>query len=323
MKALQTSGPPCVDADRVREDELARIIVERAGPRVRAIISRYSRMEWALGAEDAEDVAASVRLQLLRKIRQAEDAPEEIRDFDGYVATTTYNALYDTLRRRFPERTRLKNRLRYLLAHDDRFALWNTENGAVCGFRRWEGREAAAAATGIDDRSASNAMLDRAKPAEALMDLFRTLDRPLLLNLLVDLLAELWDVVDRPAASAEEQSSEAASPGARFEWTQYLRAVWARVGDLRRDQAAALLLNLRDDSGENALAVLIANGIASFDEIARAAGITSARLRELWDRLPLEDSAIASILGVPRQHVINYRYAARRKLAAQFPDRNL
>lgn len=319
MKALQTELPREYPA---RDEEIARM-VERAVPRIRAIISRYARMEWALSADDADDVAATVRLLLVRRLRAAEGAPEEIRDFDGYVATTTYNTLYDALRRRFPERARLKNRLRYLLTHDSRFALWTTEAGTFCGLREWEGLEVVAASIGIDRNNATRAMFDRSRPAEALADVFRAAGRPALLNAIVDLAASLWDISDRPPGRVETKSSEDASPGVRFEWRQYLQAVWARVRDLRPEHGAALLLNLRDGSGENGLLVLVASGIATMEQIARAAGLSQERLAELWDDLPLEDSSIANILGISRQQVINYRQAARRKLSNQFPDRNL
>ena len=84
---------------------------------------------------ETETVWALERCGLVAEVFGATRAAGALRDFDGYVATTTYDAVYDMLRRRFPERTRLKNRLRYLLTHDERFALWIAAAGVACKVR--------------------------------------------------------------------------------------------------------------------------------------------------------------------------------------------
>jgi hypothetical protein len=42
--------------------------------------------------------------------------------------------------------------------------------------------------------------------------------------------------------------------------------------------------------------------------------MTSDRLAAIWEELPLDDQAIASILGVTRQQVINLRKSGRERL---------
>ncbi|MFL6263485.1 MAG: hypothetical protein ACJ76Y_27650 [Thermoanaerobaculia bacterium] len=100
-----------------------------------------------------------------------------------------------------------------------------------------------------------------------------------------------------------------------FERRTYLVRLWKEVRELPPRQAAALLLNLRDGQGRNAAALLPLTGIATLREMAAAVALPPERLAELWGRLPLEDAALAGILGVTRQQVINLRKSARERLA--------
>jgi len=91
--------------------------------------------------------------------------------------------------------------------------------------------------------------------------------------------------------------------------------LWNEVLELPPKQRAALLLNLRDAAGRNALEILVFTNIASIDAIANATGITPEKLSEIWNELPLNDKAIASTLGQTRQQIINLRKSARERLA--------
>jgi hypothetical protein len=75
-----------------------------------------------------------------------------------------------------------------------------------------------------------------------------------------------------------------------------------------------LLLNLRDETGGNAIALLPHTGTATLRQIAELLAIPAIDLAELWHRLPLDDDTIALRLGLTRQQVINLRVAARRRL---------
>jgi RNA polymerase sigma factor (sigma-70 family) len=94
-----------------------------------------------------------------------------------------------------------------------------------------------------------------------------------------------------------------------------LRALWVEIQALPPRQSAALLLNLRDRQGRDAVALLPLTGTASLREIARALGMAPEVFAGLWNQLPLDDRAIAGLLGVTRQQVINLRKSARERLA--------
>ena len=55
--------------------------------------------------------------------------------------------------------------------------------------------------------------------------------------------------------------------------------------------------------------------IATLDELAEALELTLREFLELSNELPMEDSLMASHLGLTRQQVINLRTSARRRLA--------
>jgi hypothetical protein len=144
---------------------------------------------------------------------------------------------------------------------------------------------------------------------------------------LVDLLAVVWRVTELPGAAAAGSAGDdqgdplaaIADPGADVagsaERREQLTRLWEEVRRLPHRQCAALLLNLRDGDTRGVIALLPMLGVARVSEIAEAVRIDAAEFAALWDRLPLEDMAIAELLGATRQQVINLRKVARERLA--------
>ena len=82
------------------------------------------------------------------------------------------------------------------------------------------------------------------------------------------------------------------------------------MGEIRQlppRQCAALLLNLKDAQGRGVIALFPLERIATMREIAAALGMPAERFAALWNDLPIEDLAIAELLAVTRQQVINLR----------------
>jgi hypothetical protein len=90
--------------------------------------------------------------------------------------------------------------------------------------------------------------------------------------------------------------------------------LWSEILELPVRQRVALLLNLRDVTGDGVLWALPVTGIASLREIAAALDIAPLDMAAMWKGLPLDDQTIAARLGCTRQQVINLRMAARRRL---------
>jgi hypothetical protein len=107
----------------------------------------------------------------------------------------------------------------------------------------------------------------------------------------------------------------APDPASAFERRTDLFRLWEEIRQLPPRQAAALLLNLRDEQRRNAVALLPLTGVATMRDVALAIAMPVERFAEIWNRLPLDDAAIAEILGVTRQQVINLRKSARERLA--------
>ena len=70
-------------------------------------------------------------------------------------------------------------------------------------------------------------------------------------------------------------------------------------------QRVALLLNLRDEHGGSAVAMLPILRIATIPQIAEALEMSDEELAILWNELPVEDAVIGKRLGATRQQVSN------------------
>jgi RNA polymerase sigma factor (sigma-70 family) len=289
-----------VDADR----EIARILTDDARPLVRRVVSRYTKSGRLLTAEDAEDVAATVDVRLVEKLRAvASDRGDSISDLHSYVATVAHNTVNDFLRKRFPEHARLKKRVRYLLAHDGRFAVWLTAAGPAGGLAEWKGRE--------DVLDALPPSMTGAN-ADAVEEVFRSGGKPVL----VDMLVTLFD--DGSASESvpiDDAADQMVPTDERLEDREAVRVLWLEIRQLPAMQRRALLLNLRYDGELDSLSVLLLSGIAGIGELAVALEMSERELAAIWNDLPYDDQRVAALLGVTRQQVINLRKAARARLA--------
>jgi len=304
---------PLLSADEpaARDRALEVLLVHHVKPVVASVLARYRSP--TLRPEDAEDLAAAVNLHVVRRLQRLTPGDEALQHLDSYVATVAYNAVHAFLRRRFPQRARLKNRLRYLFTRDARFALWTVDGTPICGLAQWHGRGPAPPRD--VNLGTSAAMRRHDVPGDALYAFFEWAGNPLRLDDVVRAAAELWNISESVSSDASMLAQpEARSPAAELENREAVRSLWREVRQLRHAQRAALLMNLRDVKGNNAVALLLIAGIATFDEIAEAMGVTPERLSEIWNDLPMGDNNIAEILQVSRQQVINLRKAARERL---------
>lgn len=311
---------PLIEADEeeVREGAIA-TIAERAGGVAQRVLRRFHGQ---LDRDDTADVASTVMLRLVRRLRELTAGDAAIASVDDFVATLTYNASYDFLRRRQPEKTRHKNRLRYVLLHDDRLALWDSGGGMACGLAQWRGATTTAKNVSISRDDAKPRMLDRNATGDALLEIFKWHGEPLLFVDLAQLTAELWLVAEQEFVDVSNAVDAGIDPTIQLEQRQYLERLWREIRDLRPTQRSALLLNLRDSDGMNAVALLIFTGITTYEDVAAALEITPARLHELWPRMPINDLEIAEMLGMTRQQVINLRRAARERLGRRMNMKN-
>lgn len=296
--------------DETAHEKALEALVTRAQLVARRAVDGVRRS--TLRAEDAADVVGNVLLRLVRELRER---PAAITAFDGFVARMTYNSLNDFFRTRFPERTRLKNRIRYLLTHDGRLTTWRIDRGMAAGLAKWRKSETLLRSVDLPRHRITPTMLDRDAPADALVDVLHAFGAPLLVDDLVTMVGELWGVADHDDVELTDPIDEGSSVADDLERRQSLDHLWREIRELRAPQRAALLLNFRDGDGRNALALFLLLGTATFDQISQALEMTPAQLAAIWNELPMDDLRIAARLGVQRQQVINLRKAARDRLA--------
>jgi RNA polymerase sigma factor (sigma-70 family) len=297
---------------------------------VRHIGDVVQRELGGFASEHLDDVVADVRLALMQRLLALRRGRgEAIENFRGYITRAAEHACYSFLRRRYPERSRFRNRVRYVAAHHASMALERDPGGMWrCVTRRRVRRapQAGAATLFLDDPKAFLAArgVNLQAPLPALIDeVLACLDRPLELDRLVDALALVLGIKDAAVAtsrSADESDPIDAIPdpapavGEVLEQREQLLQVWNEIASLPPRQRSALLLNLRDPEGGAVLHLLPATGVVTMADIAGVLETSERALAQLWGNLPLEDRAIAESMGLTRQQVINLRKSARARL---------
>lgn len=324
-------APAGAELDRT----LAGVLDEAVDPVIRRIIRRKFGKE--SGAHDAEDVASEARFQLIEyllrlRAKPAADGDPPVIDLPAYTATVVYSVWANHLRRRYPKRAMLLNRLRHLLSNragPSGFALWAGAGGVrLAGFSAWEEEKRAleptprrqwllsdpAAAAADAFRAAGQIPADLARLTAGLLD---WLGGPLELRDLTGVLVELLGLRE-PGDSGAGDSTEGEfatpdprpSPHETLRWKEYLGWLWREVMTLPLRQRTAFLCH------SSLLREMEIIGLTSIRAAAAALEISPELMAEIWTRLPLNDLDIAALLGndSTRQQIINLRKVARTTL---------
>ncbi|HTS30768.1 MAG TPA: hypothetical protein VMH81_33070 [Bryobacteraceae bacterium] len=310
---------------KASEALLEMLVVRHAQPGIQRIVRYKLAFQGAREAQDIDDVASEVLVELLGRLRAMKEGggAESIGAFSGYTAVAAYHACNEYLRRKYPNRHRLKTRLRYLLNTEQRFAIWESSAGAwLCGLRGWQsGRRPAPSEDVVNRWREKLADLPHGRaglpPGDLLARIFERFGGPVEFDELVSIVGQIWGVDDPPAApekAARELEASGTDPATRLELKQWMAELWAQIRDLPQGQRAALLLNLRCGAESSAVALLPLTGVATTREVADVLGFPAEEFAGLWNQLPLDDLAIAARLGITRQQVINLRKSARERL---------
>jgi len=291
------------------EEQLGELLARHAAPLVRRIVSR--RLGPSSG--DVDDVCSQVMLQLMLRLRREriDDNLAAIDAFASYVAAAAHHSCDHFVRAKYPLRWRLRSRLRYVLEHDPRFALWRAaDDSFICGRAEWRSRQASAAPPPGEHLAG----VRKQNVRELLARLFDLSGSPLELTAVVNAAAAAW-AIPLFQHDAGHPVDAVADPGPRvdasLEQRGRLERVWAQIRELPLRQRHALLLNLKDD----AITVFLTTGAAALRDIAASLELPVEDFSALWNDLPLPDNTVAARLGCTRQQVINLRMAARKRLA--------
>jgi RNA polymerase sigma factor (sigma-70 family) len=314
---------------------LASLIDQHAVPIVKEILGSSLRFHpnnnSTASTQDAGDLFNDIIANLLSRLRYIRRVrPQEaISDFRGYIAATAYNACNLYLRHKYPRRSRLKNRLRYLLSHEEAFALWSNEtSGLTCGFAEWRDKAASRSqrvlekirqdpVEWIETAGLATVGTDRAQLLSLLHALFQSCGSPIKLEELVNIVADICrekDQPDEPLDTVVNLAAPTLDLETILEQQHILALLWQEVCQLPRRQRVALLLNLRDARGQDLVSFLPYTRTATIAQIADALDFPLVEFLRIWNKLPLDDVTIAELLGATRQQVINLRKCARERL---------
>lgn len=336
------ASPPAAEVDPVLhaylaapagsldEEHALRDLLELAGPVVQSVLrskARQNVLAEPLAESDQQELQGDALLKVVRRVQQAKSdrAAEPIANFSGYVAVITYNTFHAHMRQKYPERQRLRNRIRYVLRTSKRHAVWTTPYGdTLCGRAAWENVRAAAPSNWeapADPSVPPVASVDDITPPillRALDALFDAAAAPVELDQLVKAAATYLRLPIGSQRSTDLEDVDlvdaAPSPEQALLGRSALTFLWSEIAALPERQRAALLLNLRDANGAGVISLLIMLAVATFEEVAAAVGMTSDELTAIWNDLPIDDLTIAERFGTTRQQVINLRKSARERL---------
>jgi RNA polymerase sigma factor (sigma-70 family) len=322
--------PLLLETNEERADELLlQLINVHAEPVIKGVIRFKLRLSsyHATQRAESDDIYQEVILQLLALLQKFRKLPDghPITDLRGMAAIIAHRTCARWLRRQFPERHALKNRLHYLVSRQRSFALWqNADGDLVAGFAAWQTMPTQR----VTDINISSAQISPPKTAKAqdLADtvaaIFNHARGPIAFDELVTAVASFAGVSDQPLESIAEDEDAVAlvadtserDPAWRIEKRMFLQRLWEELQQLPRNQRAALLLNLKDATGFGSITLFPATGIATLRELANAVEMSAESFAELWNELPIEDAKIAELLGITRQQVINARKSGRERL---------
>jgi DNA-directed RNA polymerase specialized sigma24 family protein len=324
-----------VEAERF----LGRLITNHAEPVVESIIRYKLRLPpgRTTGQGDSDDLRQEAVVQLVAELNKFRAQPDDhpISDVRGLAAVIAHRVCCRWMRRQFPERHTLKNRLYYLLTRQKGLALWrNQEKKLIAGFAAWKQLKRAATEGQIKQLSGDEQLVSRirllkterrqAEFSGVLAAIFNHLGSPVQFDKLVGFLAALLPIDEQPMESTAENDDAIGSVAAagrdtawQVEKRIFLQRLWEEVRRLPSNQRAALLLNLRGPEGGGCIALFPATGIASLRELAETLGMSADEFAGLWNDLPIDDARIAELLHLTRQQVINARKSARERLTRQ------
>src|ERR1044072_205070 len=124
------------------DELLSQLIAGHAEPVIKGVIRfklRFNSHQESQRAE-ADDLHQDAVLQLVTQLQRFRKLPvaPPITDVRGMAAIIAHRTCARWMRRQFPERHALKNRLHYLLTRQRGFALWDDDNGkSLAGFAVW------------------------------------------------------------------------------------------------------------------------------------------------------------------------------------------
>lgn len=293
---------------------------------------------WQEAADLYQDILAKVLQTLNDRLEQG--TLTEIANFRQYVMRIATNACRDFQRQQSPVRARFKNFLHYLLQTNPSFAVWRHEHETLCGFAGWGGgSKSTLAGRRLAEIGENPNLLKLKLPApgnykqenlgRVLAGALAHVGGPVALDELVVALASILqlkeisaDSLTDPTANwAEQLPDKEIRCDERAEEREIFHRLWSALCQLPPLQRDSFCFSIADHNGEDLLTLLFYAGNLSLTDLAQGLGRTEEELRNLWERMPLDNKEIAELLQATSPQVNKWRFRAveklRRTLAAQ------
>ena len=329
------------EPDEIRRDQLLeKLVCQYAQPVIKRVVTsklNVKRGRWSSAeGRDQEDIGEEAVVQLIRRLSRMKSGGADLIDnFDSYVATVAYNACSSYLRAKYPARSRLRNKLRYILSHHEQFAIWQAEQRMwLCGFASWRnqvwscrsaGRLQQLRADPFSINYLSGSTQQERNVLRLMKAVFDFIGAPVELDDLVEVASEALGENDQmESAEQNDQLTEAADKNwsdtevlftEKIDKQAYVKQVWKEICDLPAEQRAAILLNLKDGKDSDVTTIFVSSGVATITEMAAALGLSIEVFLDLWKKLPLSDEDIAIRMSIRIQQVGSLRQSARRRLS--------
>ena len=130
-------------SDEQADEILSQLITTHAEPVIKNVIRFKLRLSSYRDSQraEADDIHQEAVLQLVTQLQRFRQAPDgnPIGDMRGMAAVIAHRTCARWMRRQFPERNAVKNRLHYLLTRQRGFSLWqDSDNKLLAGFATWQ-----------------------------------------------------------------------------------------------------------------------------------------------------------------------------------------
>lgn len=344
---LETSEAPR------REDLLERLVIDEAAPLVRQTIRYRLRFHLSEGGRspsnpDAEDLYHDILARLVKTINRmaGEGGLLPIRDFRQYTVRVATNGCNDYLRRKYPGRTRLRDRVRDLLLRRGDLAIWKgEESGMLCGLAAW--REAPQRPDLLLRQQSLRAEPERFREerlphdgprapglARIVEEVIEWMGGPVDLDCVVEVAAFVLGVREQQYEPWEQETedgqqrmaAESVAGAARIESgveeeleremreRAALKRLWMIIETLPDRQRKVFFYGFATSSGEDLLTLLFQAGVATPSQVALTMEVPLERLMAVWRAMPLCTPDLAAFLGLDRQQVSKLRFRAIRTI---------
>jgi RNA polymerase sigma factor (sigma-70 family) len=287
---------------------------------------------------EAEDLYQTIVLKLVTRIRNRsiDQTRQNIDEIRNYIAKIAHNVCNDYLRMKYPERNRLKSKLRDLIKRQSEFSCWRAEDQLMCGYSCWKGgiespkaamimRELEENGTFPGVRRSNGKELTRLALSDLVVEVFDRCEGPIEIERLVHMIAIVQGVKDYQKESIDSSPLStqriANAPGRDYEeleTREFLRQLWMVLCELPRNQRKTFLLTSGDHTGESLLHTILREQVVTITQIYNALEITRDELIEIWERLPLDTAAAAKQLRTSTHMVAKWRHRSLKRLAATF-----